>query len=256
MTLLKILAAEASQLPEVQHFRETCLGGKLLAPEDVPGWIEQHKGEGGHRVTVEAPFMPDDPFDWFTALSAIPAEERKKRLIKWEIDTLEYPKPKETWVHQVPVPKDGPLRHLKQVAARLTRRYPWWQEAQAVAFVLAGLFPLLPKARATLHYYSHTPPRITLELDPRLSSQEAAALYAKVRSQVFRGKDRPMTEKHLRLAVFLAEEEAAAWPELMRRWNRKHPEWQYPDHWWFYRDATAAFKRVTGRKWTPQQERR
>ena len=247
-----IIAAEASRLPEVRNFREKVLRGRLLAPEDVPSWIEQHKAEATIYVRIPLPSKPQNFPDWFSSLAAIPEEERATWPVEYQSDTLAYPVPGEEFVRRVPVDKNSPLGHLKQVVTKLVTRSPWWQEAQAVAFVLTGVVPPLPRARITITYSSHMPPRITLEVDPRLSSREVADIYAKARSEVFQGRDKPMGEKHLTLAAFLAENATGeTWQELMGKWNREYPKWKYTDYRWFCRDARAAFKRVTGRDWTP-----
>ncbi|MEW6572939.1 MAG: hypothetical protein AB1374_04840 [Bacillota bacterium] len=252
VVLSEIIAAEAARLPEVLNFREKVLGGNLLPLDKVPSWIEKQKGKATVYVKVPLPHKPEDLRDWFISLATIPEEERPVWPVEYQTETLAYPVPGDNWVHRVPIDKDSPLGHLKQVVTKLTTRYPWWQEAQAVAFVLTGAVPLLPKARVTTSYYSHMPPRITLELDPRLSSQEVAEIYVKARNEVFRGRDKLMTEKHLTLAVFLAENATGeTWTELMAKWNHARPEWEYTDYRWFCRDARAAFKRVTGRDWTP-----
>lgn len=219
--LAEILAAEARQLPEVQAFRREVLGGRLLSEEEVPEWITRLIEEEGHKMREGKP---------------------------WEY--LSYTVPKDEWRRVVPIRKGvGKLWQLKTLCRKLCRRYPLWQEAQAVSFVLCDDIPLIPKARIQIQFSSHFPPRIILNLDPRLSPEEVARIYAHYRAEVRSGRDRPMSEKHLTLAVFVAENEepGSTWTSLMKKWNEEHPEWAYQNRHLFARDARAALRRVTGR---------
>ncbi|NPV80168.1 MAG: hypothetical protein HPY52_07810 [Firmicutes bacterium] len=254
-TLAQIWAIEASRLPEVISFRQEILQGRLLQLEEIDTWVKQQlaQKQGGARwvkVALPANVEPKNSRDFSCLQSILSLPEKAKAAwpIEWSVDILEYPGT-DKWVNKVPVPHFGPLRRLKDLASCLQGIAPLWQEAQAVAFVLCDVVPALPKARGTLHFSSIGPARVTLELDPRLSSQEVAKLYVRVRRDVFDGWDRPMTEKHLSLSIFLAENPGIAWRELMAIWNRKFPEWIYSDWRVFSRDARAAWQRITGREY-------
>src|SRR5690606_24865241 len=113
------------------------------------------------------------------------------------------------------------LYRLKLVARFLERTYGW-REVHGVTFVLTGLTPLLPKARvSTPGPYYRPDQRIKLELDPRLSSDEVRDIYARARKEVFKGRDRPMTKKHLELALFLVKNPYHTWREMCDLWNRQ-----------------------------------
>ncbi|MDI7245864.1 MAG: hypothetical protein QME92_00080 [Bacillota bacterium] len=255
--LAQILAIEASRLPEVIAFREEVLQGRLLKVEEVSGWIRREaEKQGAGSLWVRLP-LPDGcrpsssrGLRWLSCLADLPDDAKSTWPVQWDAETLAYPGPEDKWVERVAVARDGPLGQLKRVADALLRRFPLWQEAQAVAFVLCDAIPMLPKARGTLRVSSVAPSRITLELDPRLSAREAAGFYAQLRKEALKGPDRPMTEKHLRLAVFLAEHPDMAWEALKGQWNRAYPAWAYSDRRYFARDAKAAWERVTGRGWT------
>lgn len=165
---------------------------------------------------------------------------------------LDYLDPASSVTKCRPVRKDGLLGRLKLLAHKLAR---FWDEAAAVWFVLTGQAPPIPLARTRLTYDSRGQHRITLELAPHLKPEEVAAIYARARRETPFGfpplggrKYRPLTEKHLELAAFAAEEEGS-WQELLDRWNARHPEWRYQDRRTFARDAKAAFERVTGWRW-------
>lgn len=219
-TLSKLLAIEAARSPVVVSFREEVLSGRLIALDDLPAWIEDQNRSLGSPAT-------------------------------WEHrDVLSYPVRGQDADHKAYVRPDSVLHRLKRLCSTLNQDYDW-QEAQAVAFVLSGLVPLLPKARVTTKIKSNGLTSITLQVDPRLSSQEVASIYAKARNEVFKGHDKPMTDKHLELAVFLAEksEDRATWPSLLKVWNQGHPDWFYSDWRHFARDARSAWERIRGLKW-------
>lgn len=264
IALSEILAAEASRLPEVLRFRQEVLGGQLIPREQVPSWIEQKAEEdGGGTHRVEIPLPPGhelpDPMgklspEWLRRLADTIEKHGLRIYCGFRPDTLSYPGlPGEDWARRVPVRHDGVLGRLKRIAGQLCKRYPPWQEAQAVAFVLSGAIPLVPIGRVTYHLSSHMPARMTMMVDPRLSKEEVADLYARHRRKLFQGQDKPMTEKHLRLAVFLAENPTSTWAERMLKWNASYPQWGYKNYRTFCRDALAAYERVRGHKFDAQE---
>jgi hypothetical protein len=104
--------------------------------------------------------------------------------------------------------------------------------------------------------------RLVLTVDPRLDAKVVARLYQLARSKVIRGRDRPLSDKSLKLAVFLAMHRLpATWKELRKVWDTQYPEWAYADKddaeaRLFARDARAAYRRVTGRSWRSFQTRK
>ena len=262
--LAEIAAIEAARLPEVRTFREEVLGNKLLRLEEIPGWMEARAQEEGSTIWVKVP-LPSDPFrgSFLENLSEGIQQAAKSLLMEgtcWPIslfhETLEYPSHEDNLVRKVPISWNGTLYRLKELAGQLSKKYPWWDEGRAVGFVLAGLIPLPVKAKGRISRYSDAPPSITLYLDPRLSSQEVADFYSQVRREVFPTRDRPMSEKHLALAVFLARAPSGTWEDIMKAWNKEKGEWAYSEWHTFARDAKAAWKRVTGREWAPRPMRK
>jgi len=146
----------------------------------------------------------------------------------------------------------------------LQKRWSEVQEAQLVGFILTGLPPALPKARARLHVDSWGTKRISLEVDARMPPAEVAQSYSQLRQEysqdmlgVNPSKDRPMSDKHLELGVFLAKSEGeGAWEELMAAWNREQPEWAYTDRRNFARDAKSAWERITGQRWASRHKQK
>jgi len=275
--LSRILALEASRLPEVQRFRQEVLGGRLLAVGDIPRWIEEQVRKEGPatvfvslQVALPADARPRDSREALAMAKQVLASAEPVRMAL-ERETLECPGPPPGvemedaaaavlaatpgWRYHLSIRVGGTMWRLKRLAQQLTRLYPW-REHQAVAFVLAGVTPLL--ARASVRLLGMLPgkpltawARIVLELDPRLPASEVALLYRRLRGEAYRGTDRPMSQKNLQLALFLAEQQdrSATWRELMAAWNERFPKWRYTNYRRFARDAALAWHRVTGRKW-------
>lgn len=264
--LADILAVEAARLPEVVRFREKYLGGRLLAFEEVEDWIKrtlEADGPGSVWFTIalrtDQVVKGDGPFprlrDVLNSLARLPDRELDRFVSSKSREILEYAVPTDPYVRRVPIQHDGVLYRLKQVAHFLEGQYGW-SEAHGVVFTLTGLTPPIPKARVTTSVSLVRPHgRITLELDPRLSSDEVRDLYARARNEVFKGRDRPMSKKHLELALFLVKNPNHTWREMCELWNKEYPEWAYSVWQNFSRDARAAYRRLTGRDWVHQGKR-
>jgi hypothetical protein len=146
----------------------------------------------------------------------------------------------------------GVLDRLRVLSERLAEAYRWTR-AQATLFVLTGLPPLVasltadPIAREDLPVLS----RITLWIDPTLSPAEVAERYSAVRRWLLnesKERQRDVTEKHARLALFAAEQpRQTTWAIRMAEWNRAHPEWPYTEVSNFTRDCLQAQRRLVGR---------
>ena len=152
--------------------------------------------------------------------------------------------------------------------------------------MLTGAPPLVAKGGAHVHRRSpfDALTRIGLEVDPRMSALEVKRLYSEARAWVRPGGNQEMTEKHLQLALFIAEdgsrvpywlgmeaesrtwrdaahepttklgalapdsaEPKAAWPQLQGKWN---DAWRQTKPEWCYSDAQARqFSRDTRAAW-------
>jgi hypothetical protein len=110
--------------------------------------------------------------------------------------------------------------------------------------------------------------RIGLEIDPRTAANEVARIYASVRSDFWRVRDREMDPKNLALAIFaeVHRDSGERWTRLRERWNEAveepqprwgfdepQPEWAYGASDAFDRrfatDCRNAWCRVTGLPW-------
>lgn len=264
--LADILAVEAARLPEVVRFRETYLGGRLLPFEEVEDWIKRTQAADGpgsvwYTIALRRDHVVKDDGvfprlrDLLATLAQLPEEELNRFISGAKVETIDYIVPTSQHVRRVPIQHDGTLYRLKLVARLLEGHYGW-SEAHGVVFTLTGLTPPIPKARVTTPGIVMGPHgRIKLELDPRLSSDEVRDIYAQARSQVFKGRDRPMSKRHLELALFLVKNPYHTWREMCELWNRQYPQWAYSIWQNFSRDARAAYRRLTGRNWVHQGKR-
>jgi len=170
-----------------------------------------------------------------------------ERLCFWDDEAEGYPKA------FVLVGVSGRLRLLKDKVTQLLGSVPWDDEADAVDFILTGTVAPLPLAHLTA-IPAHLPAlsRLEMKVDPRLGPREVSSLYSEGRAEFVEGRDKPMQEKHIELAVFCAEQltSTARWHELRTQWNERFPQWSFeesdPMARRFARDARAAYKRVVG----------
>lgn len=293
--LSRIVACEMNRSRLVKRFRQDVLGGRLLAEEEIPIWIKQ-QDPGQQlwwwrtvRIPISAegivlykgwifPVVPP----YTRTLTEIIDNVRilgRDEIISERVsrEYLIYPcRPsaggKNGDEGHYDVVSFGPgttLAYLKEIArsfaglspsyndfyAPLSGEYPFLTEPEAVRVILSGRPPLLWPAEINVGgCVGH--PRLHLDVDARMSPAEVAKWYRHSRHWVFRGQDKPLTEKHLQLAVYLAEHfdtRWTSWARLMQLWNEDCPQWAYVSWRNFARDAKAAWCRVTGRGWIPRR---
>lgn len=206
-----LLAEQAAEHEDVIRFRETYLSGGLLDAADVDEWIKARRpGKGGPVTSL--------------------------LVLRYAAAGVE---------HSVPIDLDdrGPLPQLHGVAYVLTRAYPW-QESTATTFVLTGRAPLASRLLVTADTAraNAASARINLTVDPTIDPKEVESAYRRVRGELFGGnRYRPLSEKHIRLAMFPMEGTPA---EDMARWNRKNSDWKYDRVNNFARDRRRARERL------------
>jgi hypothetical protein len=259
----RLIAQDAATDQEVRAFRQAYLPERLLAHDEVEGWIEAHREKDARpsRWLPELPLPPEtqtdlrvkDPtFGGPTLLLDPPVHIDRLRArrgypaIGTHIKTLEYAAPEDRWVRRVPTIAGTLLEELRYLSEELARRYRW-QASQATIFVLTGLTPLLAEVRSTVEFRApyFALSRIALVVDPAVSPRELAERYRQVRQELLPGRSRPLTDKHIELALFTAERpDAERWAEQMAGWNAAHPEWRYEQVSNFSRDARQAQRRL------------
>ena len=269
--LCEIMGLEASENPEVVGFRRDIIGGRLVLRSSVEEWIGEQSAKStaplfSVQTEEDREAMSDQVLRWRSS-PPVPCvlPDWPGRSEAAPEDTLEYPIPGRTESpldfreRSVLVPARGPLFLLKFVAAGLMEEYPW-SEAQAVGFVLSGVVPRLPTASVT--QYRLFPFRIVLDLDPGLNAKTVTSEYRRAQKALLNvGKRaKAQSEKHLRLAVFVAKNKTGTWRRCMQAWNSQtRPEWTYNDLRRFQRDASQArdaLKRRRDRGKMPSPDRR
>lgn len=250
--LSRIVACLANQNQEVQKFREEVLGGRLLSLEEVPQWIEKQASKEQHTLTISLNVTAGEGWEERFLEEAKRFVEAEKAGGVWphkeDITLLDYISPPSQWIHRVAINKNGVLGRLKHIAAKFKGI---WNEAKAVHFILTG--QALPVSPARIRTTYGAVPRITLEVSPHLKPEEVAKVYGKAKREYeqYFGQRRKLSEKHLMLAIFGAEEEGS-WGQLVIKWNtrysHKYPK-PYNDRSSFAKDVRAAFENVTGWKW-------
>jgi len=71
--------------------------------------------------------------------------------------------------------------------------------------------------------------KVTLALDPTLSSAQVAAMWQKVRAGVLRqgARGRTISRKSVTLALFVAHHPGRTWAELRQTWNQLYAHWAF-----------------------------
>jgi hypothetical protein len=245
----KVIAYEIGNLPFLKDFRRKYLNNQLIPIEKIDGWIkEMAKKDGQSTINAKRKISKIEIKSNGEIVHCFDENSR------WQFEgpvLLQYPS-SSGWTEYVPINMEGVLGCLKTVAERLIKHYcPMWQEGQAVAFILTGLVPLIPKIRSTVTLNSMGICFITLKFDARLTPQELAKQYGKLRKKILGSKIvKPLSKKHLKLAEFVVDnkKEGITWEKLMHLWNEKYPEWAYKNYRLFYRDGNAAIKRIMAGK--------
>jgi hypothetical protein len=245
-----LLAREAEADSEVIEFRNKHLRGGPIAWKDMEAWIlAQAETDGGYSQYIEVVIPPGTTVrptvSGLVAESPVPLAQLptdggvRAKFVEYGVEGGK-------WVKSVPVAAGGVLDELRTLCERLARSYSWKVD-QATVFVLTGVVPLMAGIRQETVVQSEHPAasRVTLVIDPVVSPQDVFDSYAKLRERMVKGTARPLTEKHLRLALFAAEQRPPAkWAPVMEAWNEKYPDWRYEKETLFARDATAAQNRI------------
>lgn len=232
--LSAIVTARVAQIPFVKSFREEILDGKLLDPVEVSFWL-YIRSEDPDEEPVD-----EDEFPCF--VPEITGFGPDFRLIR----------------------KGSTIHELYDVAVELERICPVFEKPDLVDLILTGCPPPLHRMLMVADKKDRSMPantsRMQIFVDPLVSSNELEEFYAAERSRFWKvdrssaKRNKPMTPKHLTLAVFLENNgEKLSSHELREKWNSEYPNSEYPD--WnyddkaarnFIRDARSAWERVTG----------
>ena len=208
-----VFAAIAAERADVRDFRARALPDGLVQLDDCAQWIFDHQPQS---------------------------------LPKKETALLDYAPPGAEWVHRVRVAHDSLLGDLQMLSNALAGTFSW-QPQQATMFVLSGAVPIVAAIRGTVRYKGPVAAasRIILEIDPWTDPRDVQAAYSTLR----KGDDatrryRPLGERALALAAFIAERPDDPDEKRRRAWNRAHPDWTYPDVRSFSRAHRQAWERL------------
>ena len=157
------------------------------------------------------------------------------------------------WVRRIPVRSGGVRDELGKLHLSLQKDYGWTED-QGCVFVLTDITPYLPGIHLETVVQGEHPAasRITLVIDPVIAPQAVLDSYGRLRQKILMGRYRPLSEKHLKLAVFAAERRPpSSWAEVMELWNAEHEEDRYAVETTFARDCAAAQRRLLKPKLNP-----
>ncbi len=255
----RLLAQEASQLPEVKRFRRQYLPDGLLALEQVGPWIKARaEAEGKASEWVAFPIPEGHEVKWGNPSQISPPLLLDNVPIPATLGVcmVEWIN-KDGWTEAIPVKAGGVLDRLRVLSEQLAREFHW-REAQATTFVLTGKTPLVPSLRVEYYRGSYSLPtilyqhaRITLDVDPEVPPSQVAKFYAEARRKVRSGqRNKPLSEKVAALVEFVLEHGEGAWREKVEAWNRLYPKWAYRSETQFARDYhRAVVKLLRPPKW-------
>jgi len=240
-----LIAKQVRVRPDVCQFRKEQLGGTVLQLAQIKDWV-LHKAASDGKPTIWANEVPlpagsEPQFDEH-GLFTVPiggVVQSAGIVTKY----LCFPCPDHS-VSCVPVHARGTLHLLHQLATTLSQTFHW-TEAEAVMLVLADEVPPVQPAKCHIHW-SAIPclSRVTLTLDPALSSRQVESLYRRVRGQVLEGRYRNLSRKHALLAGFTSTLGGLKLSEQMNKWNEQYRQWRYTTVTIFGRDAKTARDRL------------
>jgi hypothetical protein len=223
-TVSAVIAHQAALHPDVMAFRTEVLSGQLLDSAAVKNWIRDQQSP--------TPTAARDGRETVALPLALPVAEGSNDVV----------------THHALVEPNGVLGRLRVVSERLVGIYGW-KPGVATLFILTDRTPHI--STLTVEHTRRTDAvlnRITLTIDPALPPQVVTAQYVAARKAQF-GSTRPrvLTERHLRLAAFIAKRPPVEdWESRLIEWNTSVPMrgWRYARLATFKRDAVLATTRL------------
>lgn len=241
-----LLAIEAGRRDDVRLFRDDALGCEALPLDGVDAWIRAHREEPTFWVRVPVAAQGLHVGADGDARIAPRLLISRVQASSWEEVRLHYVDEHRV-AHTVAVTAGGVLDDLRVLGETLSRAYGW-TPAQATVFVLTDAVPLLEEIRVRTDVRSQpAASRIRLEVEPTVPAARVAAAYRREQQRLLVSRPRPLGEKSLELARFVAESDPAlTWRERLEGWNAAHPDWAYRrEHVQnFHRDSMAAQRRL------------
>lgn len=168
-----------------------------------------------------------------------------------EYATLSYPH--KSGCAGVVIVSDGtPLRRLWATVQSIVKRLDC-QEAQAVAFILLGGFPLVKTlsahAKPTIRNQAPSEGEITITIKAPVSKESVGKIYEVLRKKLW-GNSRSTREPNerdmeiIRFVIKYQDKEKPEWSALSKRWNHKFPKYNFGSYRDFKKSFTRAIKKV------------
>jgi hypothetical protein len=278
--LSRVYAAWAGADPNVQQFRERV----LCDANAYWRWVLEDGPYPGYDLLDE-----DDVGDWLLARH----EASLREMVSDEpMEAVDLPYVVGGRPQTLKVVRDGDLGTLAALSATLSERYRW-HPAWATLFVLAGTPPVVSTFSASVRIRygmdSAATTRITLTVDPSLSSKQIAALYGSVRARLQPGtthharslrsyrlaehvgphlmtypatsrpekrRGRPRSTNTPGGIVYYTDPVGCTWQDLRHSWNQRYPKlgedgkpWRYDRLSNFTRDAQQALATLLDPGW-------
>jgi hypothetical protein len=251
--LSRIIAALANREQAIKDFRQEVLGGRLLTPEEVPQWIKSMSETEGLSLQIaftvlQAPGWEDEVVKQAEAWAAA-RKQGKTYPASASRETLSYVVPDSECRSTATINKRGILGRLKRLAAQYEA---FWPEAWAVYFILTGEAYPVSYATVGRSLNPFGTGKITLTVSPHITGDKVKGYFLEEKKRylnetIGQAKSRQLSDKHLALAVFAAENPVAySWPGMMKEWNKQNPKWKYKHSFNFARDCRRAYRNLTG----------
>lgn len=252
--LSRLVAKHAESDEEVRAFRARHLPDGLVRWASFDEWLREHlASHDSHTRYITAPLPPE---------ADIVREGRRDRLVPpldelhgfgIQVRLLDYALPDDTWTRHVAVAVGSVPDQLRELAESLSSAFAW-RPQQATIFVVCGVVPLIAPVRvSTTRNKTRNrrgvpwARRIKLDIDPEATPEEVVRAFRKARSDMRLPRQRNLSAKHLRLAVFAGiDHEGRSWRDRHLLWNDQFPHWAYTQQSNFRRDALRARDRVLG----------
>jgi hypothetical protein len=267
----------------IEDFRRIVLGDKLLTLDEVDGWVQRQVEREGplEDSHTRVPVSRDN--ELWTHIWHEPTREEYACWLEREAARVrqapdcELPRigragslklayiDGDNREREVRIRQDGYLAHLEMVSrGRSMMTYGAWSAAEAATFVLTDERPMVVGMSIKGPPISMLPAAssINIRINPRVPPRDLAKAYANARSRCVPARDRAMSEKHVRLAVFVHREHPheIPWVKMREEWNEANPQWRYetagdPPARRFALEARASWCRVTGMFWLDRRKK-
>jgi hypothetical protein len=196
--LSRVMASRASELEIVVDVRKG-IDGYPVPFANLEGWIKEEQTK--HPLKLA---RPKELFGWYS--------------------------PGSDWPNQIPVPRGSLLEKINSTAIELAKIFPWNRGAASV-FLICGETPSIPAVTLQIPGGQlAAAARVTLDVDIWQKPSDVASLFKRVQRRVLknRKRQRSLSQKHLTLAVFAAEnKQGTTYRELKLIWNKRHRVWRY-----------------------------